>query len=150
MRVKQPETAIRQLEALIVTATNAKLSESILDMTAWKTIHECGYAACLIGYQSLSKNLKEFPCADASDYTTTRDMCETITDDLDASLGYALSRSIWEGGDREGYAECSGMFSIEEISTFSHLRKGSTSFDSAIYYMSAIIAKIKTQKGGRI
>jgi len=150
MRVDKPELAIRQLEALIVTANRAKLSENILDMSSWKTRHECGYAACLIGYQAMSKNFKEFSNAGSLRNATVRKLSEAITDDLDESLGWYVSRSVWEFHKRIRYVEASGMFTTSEISSFSHLQKGSASFDSAIYYMSAIIAKIKTQQGGRV
>lgn len=142
---KNRAISIDRLESLIFTAIEAKEEERVLAMDRWVTYHTCGFAACLIGYQVLSKRLDSFPQAFDSKLEAGESVsitCDAMSIELEDCLGYNLAASIYESKNRASYAGDSGLFSEEEIDSFGHL-SDDTDLDLAIEYMEAVIVKIK-------
>jgi len=151
MSLRDNIKSVEMLEALILTATEAKEQEKELQMKRWVTVHTCGKAACLVGYQTLSDRLSLFARATrSSNGPEGKDVDEVsanLATDMEDCLGWELANSIYEAQGRREYAENSEFFSARELDYYDHLGDD-TNLDSAIEYMKAIALKIKNNEQG--
>jgi hypothetical protein len=151
MALRDNIKSVEMLEALILTATEAKEQEKNLNMGRWVTIHTCGKAACLVGYQALSKRLSLFAHATMTSNgprgNDVHEISSELATDVEDCLGYELANSIYEANDRREFAENSELFSAKELDSFDHLGED-TNLEAAIDYMQAIVVKIKNNEQG--
>jgi hypothetical protein len=142
----------RQCEALAATLTSAKKKEeNTLYMYTWAEQHTCGTAACICGYQALSKDLALFRyasklyCLDTIDYVN---VSENISLDLDTACkdlfgNDYLASSIYLSEDklRRVFALKSKVSDEETLNTFKHLTSEYPTLDDAIEYIKFVIEK---------
>jgi len=143
----------RQCEALVAALTKAKAVDGArLSMSSWvSSLHSCGTAACVCGYQALTEDLSLFDVAAeyAGDYES---VATNISEDLENSchqlFGYTyLAASIYAGTDKSRiYFALNAMVADKEtLETFKHLTSENPSLDDAITYIEFVIEKCREE-----
>ena len=137
----------KQIETLIKTMSKVKEAEA-LDMLGWHRLdHEikCGFAACICGFQAVTKKSKFFGNNNDEDF---HDQANEISENLILSCrdlmgdGF-LARSIYVGNceDRRFHAHHCGEFTEEELD-HPHLIKHKPTPADAISFMKLVITKL--------
>ena len=137
----------KQIETLIKTMSKVKEVES-LDMGCWHQEDDaldCGFAACICGFQAVAKKSEFFIDHNDDDL---HDQASEIADNLVSScndlMGNAfLASSIYSGDcyDRRGNAVRCGKFTEEELD-HPHLKKVKPTPADAISFMKLVITKL--------
>ena len=137
----------KQIKTLIATMSKVKEVESF-DMGHWHREGrqtECGFAACICGFQAITKK-SEFFGNDNND--NFDDQAGNIAENLDSSCNDlmgdgSLVRSIYDGdcGDRYYNACISHEFTEEDLK-HPHLNKNVPTPADAISFMELVLTKL--------
>ena len=136
-----------QIKTLIATMSKVKEVESF-DMAGWHYYDdtvECGFAACICGFQAVAKKSKFFCNNNVYDFD---DQAGNIASDLISSCtdlmgnGF-LARSIYNGccEDRHYHAHHCDEFTEEDLK-HPHLNKSKPTPAEAISFMELVLTKL--------
>ena len=139
-----------QIKTLIATMSKVKEGESF-DMAHWyekdDTV-ECGFAACICGFQAVAKKSKFF-CNNIEDfYDQAGDIAENLVSSCIDLMGNGfLARSIYGGcyDGRHYHANHCGVFTEEELD-HPHLTKNKPTPADAISFMELALTKLDDVK----
>ena len=137
----------KQIKTLIATMSKVKEVESF-DMRRWHYYDdtvECGFAACICGFQAVARKSKFFCANNVNDFD---DQALCIAENLDSSCDDlmgdgSLVRSIYNGdcGDRYYNACISHEFTEEDLK-HPHLNKNKPTPADAISFMELVLTKL--------
>lgn len=135
-------TDLEKLKELRSTLQEAASAEGAqLDMGEWvtemPTEHFCNSACCIMGYQAIKEVMK------SSSQEPQLTAVSHIASDLAEHT--SLLSSIWLGSSDSRWrkAKATGLFSRRELNSLNHLNTNFPSFNDAIEYINACIAKME-------